>query len=255
MLLAIDAGNSNIKLGVYEGRKLQANWRLLPEQLGLDTCGPEVLHLFDRAGLDAKEVKAIIIASVVPQLNDPLQRMSERYFRLTPRFIDYTANTGLKLLYDNPAELGADRIAGAVSAVVKCGTPCIFVDFGTATTFNVISVEREFMGGVIAPGLVTAADALFSRTAKLPRVAIERPQKFIGTTTVESIQSGLFYGYASLVDGLIKRMMYELLDATVAPSVIATGGLAHLMEPAADYIYDIDPNLTLDGLQIIHERA
>ena len=250
MLLAIDAGNSNIKLGVYEGRKLRVNWRLLPEQLE-----PELLHLFDSSGLDHREVEAIIIASVVPYLNDSLKTISERYFQLTPKFVDHTSNTGLKLLYDRPSELGADRVASAVAAVMKCGTPCIVVDFGTATTFNAINHKREFIGGIIAPGLMTAAEALFSRTAKLPRVAIERPEKFIGTSTVEAIQSGLFYGYASLVDGLIRRMMLQLSDATYAASVIATGGLAHLMKHASEYLYQIEPNLTLDGLQIIHERA
>ena len=253
MLLAIDAGNTNIKLGVYQGPELRAKWRLIPDHLcPQDEYATVVRDLFERAGLDAKDVKAIIIASVVPQLNDPLRSMSERYFQLTPRFVDHTTDTGLKLLYDQPSQLGADRIVDAVAAVEKYGAPCIVVDFGTATTFNAINAKREYLGGVIAPGIKTAADALFSRAAKLPRVAIERPQKVIGTSTVEAMQSGLFYGYASLIDGLIERMLEAMDDS---PKVIATGGLARLMEHASKYIRQIDENLTLDGLRIIHERA
>jgi type III pantothenate kinase len=253
MLLAIDAGNTNIKLGVYQGPELRAKWRLIPDHLGpQDEYATVVRGLFERSGLDAKDLKAVIIASVVPHLNDPLRSMSERYFQLTPRFVDHTTDTGLKLLYDQPSQLGADRIVDAVAAVEKYGAPCIVVDFGTATTFNAVNAKREYLGGVIAPGIKTAADALFSRAAKLPRVAIERPQKVIGTSTVEAMQSGLFYGYASLIDGLIERMLEAMDDS---PKVIATGGLARLMEHASKYIRQIDENLTLDGLRIIHERA
>jgi len=253
MLLAIDAGNTNIKLGVYQGRELLAVWRLVHEHLGAeDKYGPEVLLLFERSGLDPKAVNAIIIGSVVPQLNDALRSMSERYLGLTPKFVDHTSNTGIELLYDQPSQLGADRIADAVGAVEKYGAPCIVVDFGTATTFNAINAQRVYLGGIIAPGLMTAADALFSRAAKLGRVEIERPKKVIATSTVEAMQSGIFYGYASLVDGLIERML-EVMHG--APKVIATGGLAPLMQHASKYITQIDPTLTLDGLRFIHERA
>src|SRR5688500_3526784 len=251
MLLAIDAGNTNIKLGVYQGPTFRAKWRLIPEYLPGEEYGTELLRLFEGSGLEIKDVEAIIIASVVPQLNDTLRMMSERYLQLTPRFVDHTTNTGLKLLYDRPAQLGADRIVASVAAVEKSGAPCIVVDFGTATTFNAINSKREYLGGIIAPGLMTAADALFSRAAKLPRVAIERPAKVIGTSTIAAMQSGLFYGYASLIDGLIERMIEEMEDA---PKVIATGGLARLMEHASKYTRHIDENLTLDGLRIIHER-
>ena len=253
MLLAIDAGNTNIKLGVYQGSELRAKWRLIPADLGpADKYGPQVLHLFDRSGRDVKDVDAIIIASVVPQLNDALQLISERYFKLTPKFVNHNTNTGLKLLYDQPSQLGADRIVDAVAAVEKYGAPCIVVDFGTATTFNAINSKREYLGGIIAPGIMTAADALFSRAAKLPRVAIERPKNVIGTSTIDAMQSGLFYGYGSLVDGLIERMLEVMEDA---PKVIATGGLASLMKHASKYSYEIDENLTLDGLRIIHEKS
>jgi type III pantothenate kinase len=251
MLLAIDAGNTNIKLGVYQGSELRAKWRLIQEHLPTDDYGTEVRHLFDRSGLDIKDVKAIIVASVVPQLNNALQVMAERYFQLTPTFVDYRTNTGLKLLYDQPSQLGADRIVDAVAAVEKYGAPCIVIDFGTATTFNAINSKREYLGGIIAPGIMTAADALFSRAAKLPRVAIERPAHVIGTSTVKAMQSGLFYGYGSLVDGLIERMLAEMADT---PKVIATGGLASLMQHASKYVDAIDPNLTLDGLRIVYER-
>jgi type III pantothenate kinase len=255
MLLAIDAGNTNVKLGVYRGRELLKKWRLAHAELNAEhDSATEVQDLFDRSGIDIRQVDAVIIASVVPQLNGALRQMSEHNFRLTPNFIDHTTNTGLKLLYDDPSELGADRIAGAVAAVEKCGTPCIVVDFGTATTFNAINAAREFVGGIIAPGIMTAAEALFARAAKLPRVAIERPQKFVGTSTAEALQSGLFYGYASLVDGLIRGMMLQV-QGPLATTVIATGGLAHLMQNASEYIHDIDPNLTLDGLRFIHDRA
>ena len=248
MLLAIDAGNSNIKLGVYQGSELRAKWRMLPEDVGSKEAFD--INQFARSGVDVKGVEAIIIASVVPHLNEALQFMSEHNFRLTPQFVDHTTNTGLKLLYDQPAQLGVDRIVSAVAAVEKYGAPCIVVDFGTATTFNAINSRREYLGGIIAPGIETAAYALSARAAKLPRVAIERPQKVIGTSTVEAMQSGIFYGYASLVDGLIERM-FEAMEET--PKVIATGGLARLMEQASQYIRQFDENLTLDGLRIVYE--
>jgi type III pantothenate kinase len=253
MLLVIDAGNTNIKLGIYEGPDLRAMWVFVKEDLGpADNYGPEVLHQFQRSRLDAKDVDAIIVASVVPQLNDTLRSMSERYLGLTPKFVDHTTNTGLKLLYDQPSQLGADRIADAVGAVEKYGAPCIVVDFGTATTFNAINAKREYLGGIIAPGLVTAAEALFSRAAQLPGIEIERPKKLIGTSTIEAMQSGIFYGYVSLVDGLIERMLEVMEDA---PRVIATGGAAPLILHASKYIHQVDLTLTLDGLRFIHERA
>ena len=253
MLLAIDAGNSNIKLGVFKGPELLAKWRLVQENLvATDDYATEVRRLFDTSSFDLKDVEAIMVASVVPQLNDTIKLTSERLFHAAPRFVDHTTDIGLKLLYDQPSELGADRIVSAVAAVEKYGAPCIVVDFGTATTFNAINSKREYLGGIIAPGLMTAADALFSRAAKLPRVEIERPKKVIGTSTVEAMQSGIVYGYASLVDGLIDRMR-EAMDET--PRVIATGGLAFLMKHASKYISEVDENLTLDGLRIIHQRA
>lgn len=249
MLLAIDAGNTNIKLGLFQGAELLANWRLATDRSRtVDEYGNDVRGLF--AGMDVKQVEAIVITCVVPQLHDTLRMMSERYFELTPLFVDHTTKTGLTILYDNPSELGADRIVNAVAAVEKYGAPCVVIDFGTATTFNAINSKREYLGGIIAPGLMTAANALFARAARLPRVAIERPKKVIATSTIEAMKSGLFYGYGSLVDGLIERMLEEMEET---PKVIATGGLAELMEHASRYKYQIDENLTLDGLRIVYE--
>jgi type III pantothenate kinase len=241
MLLAIDAGNSAVKLGVFNGSELLKSWRLNREEL---------VPTLDLAGLNAQDIEAIIISSVVPPLNDTLRTLAENHFNVTPIFVDHTTDTGLTILYDQPSELGTDRIISAVAAVEKYGAPSIVVDFGTATTFNAINSKREYLGGVIAPGLMTAADALFTRAAKLPRVVIERPKKVIGTSTVEAMQSGIFYGYAGLVDGLIDRMR-EAMDET--PRVIATGGLAFLMQHASKYISEVDENLTLDGLRILYE--
>ena len=249
MLLAIDAGNTNIKLGLFQGAELLANWRLATDRSRTaDEYGNDVRGLF--AGMDVKQVEAIVITCVVPQLHDTLRVMSERYLELTPLFVDHTTKNGLTILYDNPSELGADRIVNAVAAVEKYGAPCVVIDFGTATTFNAINSKREYLGGIIAPGLMTAADALFARAARLPRVAIERPKKVIATSTIEAMKSGLFYGYGSLVDGLIERMLEEMEET---PKVIATGGLAELMEHASRYKYQIDENLTLYGLRIVYE--
>ena len=241
MLLAIDAGNTNLKFGVYEGQQLLKSWRLSRD---------EIQTPFDLPGLNAKDVDAIIISSVVPNLNNTLQSVAENHFGVAPIFVDHTTAMGLTILYDQPSELGTDRIVSAVAAVEKYGAPCIVVDFGTATTFNAINSKREYLGGIIAPGLMTAADALFSRAAKLPRVEIKRPKNVIGKSTVEAMQSGIFYGYANLVDGLLEQMLHEMQET---PKVIATGGLARLMEHASQYIRQIDENLTLDGLRIVYE--
>ena len=251
MLLAIDAGNTNIKLGVFQGPELLANWRLATDTArSADEYGVEIRNLFDQASLNIKGVKAIIVASVIPQLNETLKGMSERYLQLTPVFVDHTTNTGLTILYDQPSELGVDRIVGAVAAVEKYGAPCVVVDFGTATTFNAINSKREYLGGIIIPGIMTFADSLFSRTAKLPRVSLEPPANVIGRSTVEAIQSGIFFGYGTLVDGLLEHLLHAMQEA---PKVIATGGLARVIDQELHFIYEFDQNLTLDGLRIVYE--
>jgi type III pantothenate kinase len=252
MLLAIDTGNTNITLGLFREEELIAQWRLLTvrERSG-DEYEADVLDVFERAGIDRKAVKGIAIASVVPQLDRALRQIAAS-FSVQPLFVDHTTDTGLKLLYHPPSDLGVDRIVNGVAAMNKYGTPCIVVDFGTATTFNAISRNNEFLGGAISPGLFTCAEALFGRAAKLPRVEFVRPRMAIASSTVEAIQSGLYYGYLGLVDGMIEQMLKETGPVS---RIIATGGLAPLIAEASQYIDAIDETLTLDGLRIVYERV
>jgi type III pantothenate kinase len=252
MLLAIDAGNSNITLAVFEDEELRAQWRLTTNTARTsDDYGSAVRSLFQLAEIDFHNLHAIVIASVVPSLNLTLERMAEVYFKLTPLFVDHMTRTGLKIIYDQPSDLGADRIVDAVAAVAKYGAPCIVVDCGTATTFNAINAAGEFVGGAISPGLMTCSDALFSRAAKLPRVEFKQPAAVIGSSTVAAMQSGLYHGYAGLVDTVLKRMIEEL---AATPRVIATGGLAHMIAPASEYIQEVDDMLTLEGLRLVYEH-
>jgi type III pantothenate kinase len=253
MLLVIDIGNTNTSLGVFDGENLVANWRLTTarERTG-DEWGVHTRNLFALASLDFKSIDAIAIASVVPPLNFTLKRMAEVYFQVTPLFVDHTIETGVPILYQPPADVGADRIVDAVAAIHKYGAPCIVVDFGTATTFDAINATGEYLGGVITPGITISSDALFERAAKLPRVEIKRPQKVIGSATVEAMQSGLYHGYIGLVDGILRRMIAELGGA---PRVIATGGLAPLIAKGSEFIETVDETLTLEGLRLVYERT
>src|SRR5919107_2712954 len=251
MLLVMDVGNTNTSLGVFEGETLVHHWRLTTERARtVDEYGVLGRNLFAFAGLDFQAIHAVAIASVVPQLNHTLKRMSEVYFHLTPLFIDHATDTGLTILYDPPSDVGADRIVDAVAAVHKYGAPCIVVDFGTATNFEVIEEGGRYLGGVLTPGISISSDALFARAARLPRVAIERPQRVIGTSTVGAIQSGLYYGYAGLVDGILRRMIEELGRA---PRVVATGGVPPFISTAPQLHHQGDPTPTLDGLRLVHE--
>lgn len=253
MLLVIDVGNSNTSLGVYRGTDLLAHWRLTTSPARtVDEYGVHARNLFELAHLDFKDIEAIAIASVVPPLNYTLKRMAEVYFHLTPLFVDHTTDTGLKILYEPPSDVGSDRIVDAVAAVKSYGTPCIVVDFGTATTFNAINAEGEYLGGVITPGIMISTEALFSRTAKLPRVDIKRPQDVIGSSTIAAMQSGLYYGYVGLVDGVLEKMIAEIRGK---PRVVATGGLAQLIATGSKYIEEVDETLTLFGLRLIYERV
>jgi type III pantothenate kinase len=257
MLLALDVGNTNTVLGLYrlddgKASELAAHWRVTTHRTQTaDEYGVLFVNLFTMSGLNVDEVKHIIISSVVPPVETTLRRVCERYFHLKPLFVEPGIKTGMPVLVDNPAELGADRLVNAIAAFERYGGPCIVVDFGTATTFDVISAKGEYLGGAISPGLGISADALFARAARLGRVDIKRPVKVIGTNTVTHLQSGLYYGYIGLVDGILDRMIAEL----GAPAlVIATGGLARQISEDSRFITQIDDMLTLDGLKILYER-
>jgi len=249
MLLAVDAGNTHTVYGLFEGEKLCANWRISTrKETTSDEQGVLLRSLFKEAGLRAEEVKGMIVSSVVPEMDAVLAETGKSYFGIDPFFICPGIKTGLPILYDNPHEVGADRIVNAVAAKERMGSPVLILDFGTATTLDVVSSAGEYLGGIIAPGIGISAEALFEKAARLSPVDIRCPERVIGRNTVESIQAGLYFGYVSLIEGIVGRTRSEL--GTDAP-VIATGGLAPVIAKEASIIEVVDPGLTLEGLMII----
>ncbi len=257
MLLALDIGNSNTVIGLFDlstpaEPRVVADWRITtPYRQTTDEIGILFQSLFTLRGLRIEDVSGVVVSSVVPPLDAAMRRVCESTFGTRPLFIEPGVKTGVPVLTDNPGEAGADRIVNCVAAFDLVGGPAIVVDLGTATTFDVVSAKGEFLGGAIAPGLGISAEALFSRAARLTRVEIKKPPKIIGTNTTDNIQIGLYYGYIGLIDGILERMIAVLGPET---KVIATGGLASLITADCKYVSRVEPMLTLNGLRLIWER-
>jgi len=252
MLLVIDVGNSNTVIGVYQGERLLHHWRVWTDrEKTSDEYGILLRNLYEASRFSPEDIKAIIVASVVPPLTPTIVDLCERYFGMTPMVVGPGIKTGISIKMDNPREVGADRIVNAVAAFAKHRKASIVVDFGTATTFDYVSAGGDYMGGVIAPGVNISAEALFRQASKLPRIEVAKPATVIGKNTVAAMQSGIFYGYVALVDGILARIRKEI---RISPFVVATGGLAREIAPESTEIHEIDENLTLEGLRIIYER-
>jgi type III pantothenate kinase len=251
MLLAIDIGNTNVVLGVFEGESLRESWRIgTKSSITADEYAVIVRDLFAFSGSDFRQIDGIIISTVVPPLLSIMTEMSRKYFKIEPMVVTSELKTGITLSYENPREIGADRIVNAAAAFKLYGGPLIIIDFGTATTFCAVTANGEYLGGAITPGVKISAEALYQRAAKLPRVELTRPRTIIGRDTVSAMQAGILYGYAGLVDGIVERMKKEL---SLEAKVIATGGLAELVTPETRSTIEVRPNLTLEGLQFIYD--
>ena len=251
-LLAIDVSNTHTKIGVFDGARLVRHWRVrTDDDRTADEYGVLLLGLFQAAGASTAEINGVIVSSVVPPMNPMLDELARTYFGQQPVHVGPGTKTGMPILYDNPREVGADRIVNSVAAYERYHNACIVVDFGTATTFDCVSGRGEYLGGVITPGIGISLDALCAKTAKLPKVELVKPPKVVGKTTVHAIQAGSIYGYVALVDGLVDRIRGEL---GAGARVIATGGFATLLAPESRTIETVDEFLTLDGLQLIYRR-
>ncbi|ABI67465.1 type III pantothenate kinase [Syntrophomonas wolfei] len=251
MILVFDVGNTNTVIGVYDREKLLNHWRIRTNpQRTCDEYGILLRSLLENDKLNLKDIKSVVISSVVPTLMMELEWMSRKFFACRPLVIGPGVKSGLAIKYENPREVGADRVVNAVAAYDKYGGPLIIVDFGTATTFCVVSAKGEYLGGAIAPGIIISTEALVSKAAKLPRVELQRPRSLIGKNTVSSMQAGIMYGFVGQVEGIITRMKTEI---ETTPQVIATGGLAAVIARETDVIDKVDEFLTLDGLRLIYE--
>ena len=252
MLLALDAGNTNITIGAFDGAKLIGRWRLrtIREQTA-DEWGILMRNLFSLSGLDLAAVDGVAISSVVPAVDQPLSAMTEKYFQRQPMFVNHTVDLGIAVRYDSPREVGADRLVNGVAAFSKYGGPCVSVDLGTTINFDIVSRNAEFLGGIICPGIGMSIQGLFARTARLPMVDFREPEKLIGSNTVGSITSGLYYGFIGLIDGIVERVKDQLGPDTTA---IATGGQGGLIVRGSRLVKIFDEDLTLDGLRLIWER-
>jgi type III pantothenate kinase len=252
MLLAIDAGNTNLTIGVFKGAQILSRWRLRTvHEKTADEWGIAFRNLFAFSGIDPAGISGVMIASVVPPLETSLTAMARRYFNATPIFVTGSTETGLSVLVDNPREVGADRIVNAVAAMARYGGPCIVVDLGTAITFDAVSASGAYLGGVICPGIGISISGLFTKTARLPMVDFREPEKLIGTNTVGSIQSGIYYGAISMIDGILERMIADMGPET---KTVATGGQAPLIVSGSRFVTLADEDLTLEGLRLIWER-
>jgi type III pantothenate kinase len=251
LILVFDVGNTNTVIGVYDGEKLLNHWRIRTNaQRTGDEYGILLRSLLENDKLNIKDIKSVVVSSVVPTLMMELEWMSRKFFACRPLVIGPGVKNGLAIKYENPREVGADRVVNAVAAYNKYGGPLIIVDFGTATTFCVVSAKGEYLGGAIAPGIIISTEALVSKAAKLPRVELQRPRSLIGKNTVSSMQAGIMYGFVGQVEGIITRMKTEIEGE---PQVIATGGLAAVIARETDVIDKVDEFLTLDGLRLIYE--
>lgn len=252
MLLALDAGNSNITIGAFDGRKLICQWRLrtVHDQTA-DEWGILLHNLFSPAGLEISRVDGMIISSVVPPIDATLAFMAERYFHTKALFVGARTDLGISIKYDNPYEVGADRLVNGVAGFFKYGGPCVIVDLGTTINFDVISREGEYLGGAIAVGIGIAIDALFSKTARLPMVDFRPPKGIVGTNTVDSMRSGLYYGAIGMIDGILERIIEKMGPDT---KTVATGGQAHMIVSGSRFLKTVDEHLTLEGLAMIWER-
>ena len=251
MLLAIDIGNTNVTLGVFDGEKLRVTWRMASDVHQMaDEYAASLLTLLQHNSISPTDIRDISMCNVVPPLTTTFVDLSQRYFKATPLIVGAGVKTGVRIRMDNPREVGADRIADAAAAHHLYGGPVITIDLGTTTVFGIVSRDGDYLGGVIATGIATAAEALFTRTAQLPRVDLVRPKNVIGTNTIAAMQSGIIYGYASLVEGMLARIQNEMGEKA---KVVATGGYSSLIAKETDVIDEVNPDLTLIGLRLIYE--